>query len=651
MVPSPRPDCPARLSLLSFENQCRKLRCRFSPANQQKPRPRGAVKMNDNQTSKSKAPPGHEHRLPGLLVTRLPLAVIVICAGAATTLALTDYGTVKAWLDGLSADGSMDALSAAKFEAIKRAAYACLAAVGVLSAGIILLRERISALLAKNAEAFRSDFAAELRRLRDALAGTPAVLALTLAVIIIAGVIPRLYYLNVPIRYDEAYTYLNYVSRPVLITLSLYDAPNNHILYSLCAKLCVTLFGPREWALRLPAFIAGVLLIPGVYPLGRAVFGSRGAGLLAAGAVSGSAYMIEYAINARGYSFICLFTVFLLIAAERLARSNRNLCWWSVFVISAAAGMAAMPIMVYPLALACVWLTARRIVGGRSIARNSLKRLLTALALIVILTLLWYAPALITGGSETLLQRGLAKKDFWSWLAEMQALAGRFFINANAYLPGWAVWISALAVSVGALRRPLLSGSALVLVALFYVQNVAPFARVLLFLVLLYLVVAGGGIAAALDFAGRKLASSQRLVPAAAVAVLIACAQAAAWTIKNPPPDMDNAYRFPEARQVVRFLDGKINAKTPVLTGVPSDNPLIYYGLERNLERMSFLSLGMVTEKFDSLWVVVNERDYKCTLPVLIKANGLDTLYRSEPSLVAKFDPVRIYLLSDTNSE
>ncbi len=59
--------------------------------------------MNDDRTSKSKAPPGHEHRLPGLLVTRLPLAVIVICAGAAAALALADYGAIKAWTHRLIA--------------------------------------------------------------------------------------------------------------------------------------------------------------------------------------------------------------------------------------------------------------------------------------------------------------------------------------------------------------------------------------------------------------------------------------------------------------------------------------------------------------------------------------------------------------------
>jgi hypothetical protein len=585
------------------------------------------------------------------LLLGLPLTVIILCACIAAIIALTDYSAAKSWLDILAADGSANGLPPVKFEAIREAAYAVLAALGLLNAGVILLRERIFGILAENAESFRADLSIELTLLREKLSVAPVVIVITLAVITLAGAIPRLYYLDIPIRYDEAYTYLNYVSRPALITLSLYDAPNNHILYSLCAKLCVILFGPQEWAMRLPSLVSGVLLIPGTYLLGRAVFGSSSAGLLAAGAISGSAYLIEYSINARGYSFICLFTILLLGAAGRLASDNRNLFWWTVFILSATAGMGSMPIMIYPLAIACVWLVASNISIEKRIVWNSLKPLLTALAIIVVLTLLWYTPALITGGSKTLLQSGLAERNFWHWLLEIQYLANSFIAIANAYLPSWAIPISIITVCVGMLKRPLLAASTLVLIVLFFVQNVAPFTRVLLFLVMIYLVFAGGGIAVATEFVGRRLSLSHRLLLAAAVAIAIACSQSVAWTVKGFPPDMDNAFRFPEAGDVACFLDGKINESIPVLTGVPSDNPLIFYGLQHGTERMSFLSLGMVKEKYDSLWVVENQRDYKCLLATIVESNGLDTLYHSEPMLIAEFDPVRIFLFSDSIEE
>ena len=150
-----------------------------------------------------------------------------------------------------------------------------------------------------------------------------------------------------------------------------------------------------------------------------------------------------------------------------------------------------------------------------------------------------------------------------------------------------------------------------------------------------------------LEFAGRGLSSSRKLTVVTTAALAMALVQSVALTARDKPPNLDVTFKFPEAEKVVALLDDKLSKKTPVLTGVPSDNPLIYYGLQHGIERMSFLSLGMVTEKYDSLWVVENRRDNKCLLSVIVEANGLDTLYQSRPELIAEFAPVAIYLFGD----
>ena len=69
--------------------------------------------------------------------------------------------------------------------------------------------------------------------------------------------------------HDEVYTWVEYASKGWLAILSSYSAPNNHIFHSLCLKLSVSLFGEVEWAMRLPALMAGIAAIPALYLLGR----------------------------------------------------------------------------------------------------------------------------------------------------------------------------------------------------------------------------------------------------------------------------------------------------------------------------------------------------------------------------------------------
>ena len=67
-------------------------------------------------------------------------------------------------------------------------------------------------------------------------------------------------YLNdlLPLRYDEATTYNNFVSKPLYVALANYATPNNHLLHTFLAKVSVGLAGNEPWAIRLPALLAGI---------------------------------------------------------------------------------------------------------------------------------------------------------------------------------------------------------------------------------------------------------------------------------------------------------------------------------------------------------------------------------------------------------
>src|SRR5664279_3003482 len=73
--------------------------------------------------------------------------------------------------------------------------------------------------------------------------------------------------IRIPIVYDEAFSYLNFVSKSfgTILSINTPEPVNNHVLNSLLSRLSMLAFGPSEWALRLPNVVAfGLYLACGI---------------------------------------------------------------------------------------------------------------------------------------------------------------------------------------------------------------------------------------------------------------------------------------------------------------------------------------------------------------------------------------------------
>ena len=154
-----------------------------------------------------------------------------------------------------------------------------------------------------------------------------AVIALT---VLGAGV--RAQFLNHPMRYDESYNFLKFSSRSPTHIASHYE-PNNHILHSLLVRATSEIFGTSPPALRAPAFLAGVLLIPATAWLAWSAFRCHIVTLLSALAVCASSALIEYSANARGYSWLALLaTLQAICTLHILDKPDRRWLWsaWGV---------------------------------------------------------------------------------------------------------------------------------------------------------------------------------------------------------------------------------------------------------------------------------------------------------------------------------
>ncbi len=154
--------------------------------------------------------------------------------------------------------------------------------------------------------------------------------------------------------HDEAYTFIAFASRPLLAAISDYALPNNHIFHTLLVYLAYHLLGNQPWIIRLPAFVAGVAIVPLTYvTAGR--FYNRKVGLLSAGLVAAAPLLIDYSANARGYTLVCALTL-CAAALAAYVKDHRNRIAWTLLALTCALGFYTIPIMLYPAGMLVVWL-------------------------------------------------------------------------------------------------------------------------------------------------------------------------------------------------------------------------------------------------------------------------------------------------------
>ena len=141
-----------------------------------------------------------------------------------------------------------------------------------------------------------------------------------LALLLVAAALLRIIHLDSGLWYDEIVTLVEFVRLPLASLVTTYTSTNNHILYSLLAKACTSLFGESSWALRLPAAVFGVASIWALFGLGREVTTRREA-LLASALMAFSYHHVWFSQNARGYTILLLGTI---VATELLMRGLAN---------------------------------------------------------------------------------------------------------------------------------------------------------------------------------------------------------------------------------------------------------------------------------------------------------------------------------------
>jgi uncharacterized membrane protein len=328
------------------------------------------------------------------------------------------------------------------------------------------------------------------------------------------GLILRLLEINKPIAYDEAYTFINFASRSFKYILADYSAPNNHILHTILVGIAYRLFGGQPWVIRLPALIAGTLMVPVMYITGRRFFSPPQA-LAAAALIAVIPVFIDYSVNGRGYTMLFAFALLLAnFAGILVERQSKSVL--IAYGLTAALGFYTIPIFLYPMAGISLWVVTTYLFASEP-WQSRLRQtaiFLGMCALAGLLTLILYSPVILFGtGFSSLVGNEFVRSQDWS----------TFVANLDPRLANvWNKWTIGLSPAIEVLllgsfllslffyrkasvqKLPLQIFLILALAILLAMQRVTPTPRIWLYLEVFYLMFAAAGLVWLLDWLARR---------------------------------------------------------------------------------------------------------------------------------------------------
>jgi hypothetical protein len=489
---------------------------------------------------------------------------------------------------------------------------------------------------------------------------TPYLLALLC--ISLLSIALRLAFLSQPMRFDEAFTFLRFASKPLSEGLTQYSEPNNHLFHTLLVHVAYSLFGDLPWVIRLPALLAGIALVPLVYYATRQHYNPE-AGLLAAAFAGSSSVLIEFSTNARGYMLVCCFFMALLGLAHHL-RCLSDRPRWGVFALFTALGMYTIPTMFYPLEIVSAWLLLSILVENtRQPRRVLLASFLLALLLAACLTLVIYLPVIEASGLDSLTGNRYVQALPWqNFVLQIPILLERLWLIWNRDVPVPVQWMLVIGFVTSVIfhRRlarhpiPIVLAAALSLIPTLVVQRVIGFPRTWLFLLPLYFMLASAGIIYLVQVCCQRLEAprpvflrtllkeAQQHVRTlyAALALVVSLALGLSVLQNQSILMSDETGALRGAESFTLLLKDRLQPGDAVLALRPADAPLEYY-FRRNGLYAGYLNSELANKT--RLFVVVYEP--ASTLADTLARAGLSSADYGVPELVARIEPASLFAM------
>lgn len=588
---------------------------------------------------------------------RILLLFVLLLSGALVLLAsVLPFGILKPAVDSLGKDGDVELFTAGLLHTLKP----WLTLTGLmllLVGGFMLVARKWTELALERSLARLNDFVrafpGDVSQVFSALQAVsrPRIYLLALLAVTLAAAVNFGLFLSQPMRYDESYTVLAFAIRPMRYVISDYHLPNNHVFHTILVHLAYNLLGNQPWIVRLPAYLAGVLAVPLVYVV-ASQFYNRPTGLLSAAILAVSPELLDYATNARGYTLIVLFTL-LILALAAFLRKRKNAFGWMLFVLFSALGFYTIPIMIFPFGMVMAWLFLSWLFNDVGAAYGSglgfVKYLVVAGAAVVLLTAIFYLPIFWSSGVQSVLGNRFVSALEWDDFSE--SVFVRFHNTWRAWnknvppVVGLAALLGAgislvFHFRIGKTRAPLFLAALIWIGGVLVLRQVAPWPRVWLFLLPLFLIWASAG----LVFAGQVLLARWKLPRAAFVLAALALT---AWLSLNLVQTQSaNFFKRPgnqgEAEEMTVFIQQNLHPNDVVVVVIPLNYPTRYY-FNRYGIADKYLCGARCPADFERALVVVNEREGQTLESVLDKVRLSGQINLDSGEVIHEYASTKLY--------
>jgi hypothetical protein len=439
----------------------------------------------------------------------------------------------------------------------------------------ILLTQRALGALSKAISMVRADLRPAMRRCLFS-GQNSSWLLLVLGI----GIAVRAYFLAQPMRYDEAYTFLNYVNGDFTRAFY-YPIPNNHVLHTLLAKLSTHIWGAHPESIRLPALLAGIASIPLVFCLCRELL--RGpSGLFAAASIAVFPYLVLYSTNARGYSIIVFLSLGLMFVGLRFSRES-SVEASAILSLIAAFGLMTIPSMAFPIAGIYLWLFSVHLLNGIPLVRVLREFLFPAAIMTIAFAAVLYSPVVLaTNGLQSLVSNEFVQaQPSEVFFNQVYGHFTEVIADYTRDIPTALLVFGSILVVLGMYSAAIQRHWAILLLlpslfaasaVLFIVKHAIPYPRTWIYMIPAVLIVADAG----WTYCIEKLSKPFRMI--AVNSMLLAGAFHAVFLISTNAiekyPDTGN---FAEAPVVASYLKSAMNDGDAVDGIVPVDYPTYFY--------------------------------------------------------------------------
>ena len=473
-----------------------------------------------------------------------------------------------------------------------------------------------------------------------------------IAVLMLLGVGLRLWYVNQPMRFDEATTVTLYARLPWYIGLADYTMPNNHLLNTLLVRFSLLLGGDREWVIRLPALLAGLLCLPLTYVYARLAY-SREAALLALAWLCVSLPFVDMSTNARGYTMVVCCGLVSHVSIHFLLSKG----YWTAAILNALAiglGLVAVPVAVLFVGSGLIW-ALFRVAALRSCGQGNPSRLRLLIGSFVAgggIAGIGYAPMLMILGPKWLLANEWVLP--LGWPTFMRQLPGQLWTFGrynSLYLPHAIVVALALSaifyllfwkrIEKRKISLPLLLAGfcfvALMLNRRYPLWGLAPMWMFLS--VVFYCAISAGFARMAVLLLGTRFARLFIWLAALSLSGI----GAAGLVRANPRQTLDptGGYSFPDVRQVARYLADHASSRDEILL----DNAMIvhqYYAGRNGAEHLNWSWSGSGPRRIFALETSNPNPRFAKAMWAHLRDLGIQTT--NDMALAAEFSDHRIWV-------